>query len=366
MLLECPEQDCSKKYKHANGLKYHQSHAHGAAGSMDEDSQQLPESPRGAPPTTPSPAPATPQPSNSEPPTPPAQSPGPPVSITQSSSVSSPSANIVSTVSTSVIAAAAAAVTATITVAGLSTAAITSTANSSSTLLTTITSTTTTTATTTTVSSGIVVSVTSSVASTTNLLTPSTQQSAAATVATPTPPLVVGGSIPIQSIGGAGTLMTTVNLPPNMVSNVSSALIVNQQPSAPSTPLVLQPHSIAGGSITTGIAAGPTAIQQHQQQQHSHHSMHSQQQLPQSLIVGAPGQNIVSSQQSISSDANISSPLSSGQSSQQNSQQQQQQQSQPINILQTPTRSDVQSKSMSQSYFLFLYCVLINQIPDFS
>lgn len=37
--------DCSKKYKHANGLKYHQSHAHGA-GSMDEDSQQLPESPR--------------------------------------------------------------------------------------------------------------------------------------------------------------------------------------------------------------------------------------------------------------------------------------------------------------------------------
>lgn len=65
VLLECPEQgikiefiakktvfhhiklftDCSKKYKHANGLKYHQSHAHGA-GSMDEDSQQLPESPR--------------------------------------------------------------------------------------------------------------------------------------------------------------------------------------------------------------------------------------------------------------------------------------------------------------------------------
>lgn len=61
VLLECPEQDCSKKYKHANGLKYHQSHAHGA-GSMDEDSQQQPESPRVAPPTTPSPAPATPQP----------------------------------------------------------------------------------------------------------------------------------------------------------------------------------------------------------------------------------------------------------------------------------------------------------------
>ncbi|XP_036332648.1 mucin-19 [Rhagoletis pomonella] len=26
VLLECPEQDCSKKYKHANGLRYHQSH----------------------------------------------------------------------------------------------------------------------------------------------------------------------------------------------------------------------------------------------------------------------------------------------------------------------------------------------------
>lgn len=61
ILLECPEQDCSKKYKHANGLRYHQSHAHGS-GSMDEDSQQEPESPRMAPPTTPSPAPSTPTP----------------------------------------------------------------------------------------------------------------------------------------------------------------------------------------------------------------------------------------------------------------------------------------------------------------
>uniref|UniRef100_A0A182QD58 C2H2-type domain-containing protein n=1 Tax=Anopheles farauti TaxID=69004 RepID=A0A182QD58_9DIPT len=47
VLLECPEQDCSKKYKHANGLKYHQSHAHaGSASSMDEDSLQAPESPQ--------------------------------------------------------------------------------------------------------------------------------------------------------------------------------------------------------------------------------------------------------------------------------------------------------------------------------
>lgn len=56
VLLECPEQDCSKKYKHANGLKYHQSHAHGgSASSMDEDSLQAPESPQ--PTKTPPPIP---------------------------------------------------------------------------------------------------------------------------------------------------------------------------------------------------------------------------------------------------------------------------------------------------------------------
>ncbi|XP_058820485.1 zinc finger protein 608 isoform X2 [Topomyia yanbarensis] len=60
VLLECPEQDCSKKYKHANGLRYHQSHAHGSVSSMDEDSSHTPESPqRVAPPTTPSPVPTT-------------------------------------------------------------------------------------------------------------------------------------------------------------------------------------------------------------------------------------------------------------------------------------------------------------------
>ncbi|XP_050324036.1 mucin-19 isoform X3 [Bactrocera neohumeralis] len=45
VLLECPEQDCSKKYKHANGLRYHQSHAHGSSCSIDEDSLQLPDEP---------------------------------------------------------------------------------------------------------------------------------------------------------------------------------------------------------------------------------------------------------------------------------------------------------------------------------
>ncbi|XP_044265222.1 zinc finger protein 609-like [Tribolium madens] len=39
VLLECPEPNCSKKYKHINGLKYHQSHAHGSAD--DEDTKEV-------------------------------------------------------------------------------------------------------------------------------------------------------------------------------------------------------------------------------------------------------------------------------------------------------------------------------------
>ncbi|XP_022913937.2 zinc finger protein 608 isoform X1 [Onthophagus taurus] len=39
VLLECPEPNCSKKYKHINGLKYHQSHAHGSAD--DEDTKDV-------------------------------------------------------------------------------------------------------------------------------------------------------------------------------------------------------------------------------------------------------------------------------------------------------------------------------------
>ncbi|KAL7052430.1 hypothetical protein ACKWTF_004864 [Chironomus riparius] len=45
VLIECPEQDCSKKYKHANGLKYHQSHAHGTITSTEEETLQPPDSP---------------------------------------------------------------------------------------------------------------------------------------------------------------------------------------------------------------------------------------------------------------------------------------------------------------------------------
>lgn len=36
-LLECPEPNCNKKYKHANGLKYHQSHAHGGEDKEEKD-----------------------------------------------------------------------------------------------------------------------------------------------------------------------------------------------------------------------------------------------------------------------------------------------------------------------------------------
>lgn len=39
VLLECPEPNCSKKYKHINGLKYHQSHAHGSAD--DDDTKDI-------------------------------------------------------------------------------------------------------------------------------------------------------------------------------------------------------------------------------------------------------------------------------------------------------------------------------------
>nr|XP_053634613.1 nascent polypeptide-associated complex subunit alpha, muscle-specific form-like isoform X1 [Cherax quadricarinatus] len=35
-LIECPEPNCNKKYKHINGLKYHQSHAHNSVTNDDE------------------------------------------------------------------------------------------------------------------------------------------------------------------------------------------------------------------------------------------------------------------------------------------------------------------------------------------
>lgn len=34
--IECPERNCNKKYKHINGLRYHQSHAHQGAASGEE------------------------------------------------------------------------------------------------------------------------------------------------------------------------------------------------------------------------------------------------------------------------------------------------------------------------------------------
>lgn len=64
-LLECPEPNCSKKYKHLNGLKYHRSHAHGydsddKEGSCSEQ-EETPASPApvepAAPPQPPTAAP---------------------------------------------------------------------------------------------------------------------------------------------------------------------------------------------------------------------------------------------------------------------------------------------------------------------
>lgn len=43
-LIECPEPNCSKKYKHINGLKYHQSHAHIGSTFNISDSQEYDQS----------------------------------------------------------------------------------------------------------------------------------------------------------------------------------------------------------------------------------------------------------------------------------------------------------------------------------
>ncbi|XP_063831007.1 zinc finger protein 608-like [Ostrinia nubilalis] len=63
VLLECPEPNCSKKYKHANGLKYHRSHAHGTPDDDDKDgssSEQEEPATEPASPARPPSAPATP------------------------------------------------------------------------------------------------------------------------------------------------------------------------------------------------------------------------------------------------------------------------------------------------------------------
>ena len=54
-LIECPEPNCNKKYKHINGLKYHQTHAHKEAKeSSDGNSEQTEEGDEPVPSTTPS------------------------------------------------------------------------------------------------------------------------------------------------------------------------------------------------------------------------------------------------------------------------------------------------------------------------
>lgn len=212
VLLECPEQDCSKKYKHANGLKYHQSHAHGV-GSMDEDSQQPPESPRVAPPTTPSPAPGTPQPV-------PATLPVIPVSSQPSLPVTPP---------------------------GSASAVVLGLTNTP----------------------GIVTPQLSQPV----LPQPSTPQ----LPTTPTPPLSVTAPIPVtptplnSSQPPLGTpvsgLLTTVPLPPGMAQTLQQqSPALQPQPHQPPQP-IQHPVVAAGGSITTGIAASAMQQLQHHQQQ---------------------------------------------------------------------------------------------------
>lgn len=41
VLIECPEPNCNKKYKHINGLKYHQSHAHQSGGGLLLDGDKM-------------------------------------------------------------------------------------------------------------------------------------------------------------------------------------------------------------------------------------------------------------------------------------------------------------------------------------
>ncbi|KAK3606212.1 hypothetical protein CHS0354_037880 [Potamilus streckersoni] len=39
-LIECPEPNCNKKYKHINGLRYHQSHAHQNTGTFEDEKDE--------------------------------------------------------------------------------------------------------------------------------------------------------------------------------------------------------------------------------------------------------------------------------------------------------------------------------------
>ncbi|XP_075980953.1 uncharacterized protein LOC142979732 isoform X1 [Anticarsia gemmatalis] len=60
VLLECPEPNCSKKYKHANGLKYHRSHAHGAPDDDDKDGSSSEQEEPAAEPASPARPPSEP------------------------------------------------------------------------------------------------------------------------------------------------------------------------------------------------------------------------------------------------------------------------------------------------------------------
>lgn len=214
VLLECPEQDCSKKYKHANGLRYHQSHAHGSISSMDEDSSHPPESPqRIAPPTTPSPLPTIQSTNVSTVPT---------LTTTSVTTNTSELTNITSPSSGS---------------QAIVSVAVTLNPSQSATIPTIATTTTTTTATT-----SAATTISTSSTTTTPIATSSTMlANPPCSAASPNLLMTVNTSAVAVSISPSHTILTSMT----SASEVSSA--------AYSQPTVTTP-STAGGSITTGVA----------------------------------------------------------------------------------------------------------------
>ncbi|XP_065076916.1 uncharacterized protein sbb isoform X3 [Ochlerotatus camptorhynchus] len=196
VLLECPEQDCSKKYKHANGLRYHQSHAHGSVSSMDEDSSHPPESPqRVAPPTTPSPLPT----------------------VQSTNVLTIPTLTAVSMTT--------------------NTSASTTTTSTSSALQATV---------------SVAVTLNASQNATTTTMT--TKTTTAATSSTTTNPPCSAPSPSLLMTVNVSSVPVPISTSHSILTTTTSALPVTS--AADSQPTATSP-SIAGGSITTGVAGQP-------------------------------------------------------------------------------------------------------------
>lgn len=220
VLLECPEQDCGKKYKHANGLRYHQSHAHGSSGSMDEDSMQMPDEPISSP------------------------SPGPAIAEGKEAVISEVAVKTESATSA----------TAESVAAPLSPASSAAAVDGNNATLPAST-----------------VSATAAQATT---------QPTAALVQVPSPAAAVNADVPTSTAAaGNGTLITAVPATVSVAASASSVSLLTTSASAssqalPPLPSLLTPagsaaaiphaHPVAGGSITAGISG--QALSQQQQQ----------------------------------------------------------------------------------------------------